>query len=321
MPLRILTGLFLLTTLTLAGCGTRSIVVPVRRPAAIDLHNCDRIAVARIPFAPQPDSLTLLLLRSLEASLAPALVESAPTRFVSSPHGAQHLLTPQGTIALGEAAALARAADATCILLCELLQTAYSEQVLEAEIKSSQHPGKTKFVRQGRATALCRIMLIDVAAGSIPFVENMTVETRLETHAVGKDPPPLARSRFADDITRQITGDLLAATQPVTDRELVTFLVDSDYPLIETAIVHAEEGRWQESTELLRRLIDEDTVGENTDILWYDLGLSLQYQQDFSGALNAFRQALALRQRSRYQHAIDNLLRAEQEFLDTLERQ
>lgn len=319
MPLRILTGCALLLALAAAGCGTRSIVVPVQRPAAIDLHTCDRVAVT-IPFAPQPDSLSVLLHRRLDALLAPALAETPGTVFVPAARGTRGMLTVRGTVALQEAAKVARAADAQCILLCEVTETSYREEILDASIRSMRDPEAVKRVRQGRATAACRIMLIDVAAGNIPFVENMAIEARRETHAVEKEPPALNAAEFADDLARQITEALRSAARPVEDRELVTFLVDGDYPLIETAIQHAEEGRWADASALLRRMIDEDAEGENTDILWYDLGLTLQYQQDFSAALEAFRRALALHQRSRYHHAVENLLRAEQEYLDTLEQ-
>ncbi len=319
MSLRILTGCLLPLLLAAAACGTRSIVVPVQRPAAIDLHTCDRIAVV-VPFAPQPDSLSVLFQRNLDRQLVPALAETPGTDFVRAPGGRGELLTARGTVALGEAAALARAADADCLLLCEVMETAYREQILDASIRSMRDPETVKRVRQGRANATCRIMLIDVSAGDIPFVENMSVEARHETRAVEKEPPELVTAEFAADLARQVTESLRDAARPVTDRELVTFLVDGDYPLIETAIQHAEEGRWPDASVLLRKLINEDSAGENTDILWYDLGLTLQYQQDFSGALEAFRRALDLHQRSRYHHAIENLLRAEQEYLDVIEQ-
>jgi hypothetical protein len=319
MSLRIPTGYILFLLLAAAGCGTRSIVVPVQRPAAIDLHTCDRIAVV-VPFAPQPDSLSVLFQRNLDRLLVPALAETPGTEFVRTPGATGGLLTARGTVALHEAAALARAANAECLLLCEVTETTYREQILDASIRSMRDPETVKRVRKGRANATCRIMLIDVAAGVIPFVENMPVEARHETHAVEKDPPALGTAMFAEDLARQVTASLRDAARPVTDRELVTFLVDGDYPLIETAIQHAEEGRWPDASTLLRRLINEDSTGEHTDILWYDLGLTLQYQQDFSGALEAFRRALELHQRSRYHHAIENLLRAEQDYLDVLER-
>ena len=320
MPRRILTVLpfvFLLLT----GCGTRSIVVPVRRPAAISFQGCSHIAIARLQAAPQPDSLTVLLNDAINRTLTPALTGSDASRFVPTHRPAHALITPHGTVALDKARQLARGADADCMLVCELLESSYSEQVLAAEIQSSKTPGRVKRVRQGRATAVCRVLLVDVRDGSIPFVEVLSTDARHEMHAVDDAPPPLSPAAFADDLAQQIVETLRTATTPIMDRELVTFLVDGDYPLIEDDILHAEEGRWDEATVLLRRLIDEHEGSEQEDILWYDLGLTLQYQQDFSSALAAFRRARSLHDRSRYLHAIDALLRAEQEYLDGLPQQ
>ncbi|MCB2203274.1 tetratricopeptide repeat protein [bacterium] len=310
----------LLLLLLLSACGTRSIVVPVQRPAAFDFHGCDRVAVAPIPYLPMPDSLTMLLHASLDRQLAPTLAESDSIRFVAAKHTAMSLLTRRGTVDLGVATSLARRERAQCLLICELLTTSFQEEILEAEIQSMADPGKVKRVRQGRANAHCRVMLVDVEARNIPFVENLSVEARRETHATEKDPPPIETKVIAEDLAQKVTETLRAATEPVTDRELVTFLVDGAYPAIEEAITLAEAGQWEKSEALLRGMLDEANVGENTDILWYNLGLTLQYQQNFSGAMKAFRQALSLRDRSRYHHAVDNLLRAEQEYLDTLKQ-
>jgi hypothetical protein len=321
MPLILRILLPLLLLLGAAGCGTRSIVVPVRRPAAIDLHACTRIAVPRVEQAPQPDSLTILLLREIDATLVPTLSDGTEAEFISTDSYSSTLITGHGTISLPAASAIARESGASCVLLCELMETSYGEEILDAEIQNRKKPGSIKHVRQGRAAAVCRILLIDVEQGSIPFVENLSVESRRETHAVDQAPPPLLRAQFAQDLATKIAGDLQRATRPIIDRELVTFLVDSDFPLIEDAIALAEEGRWSEAASLFQVLADEAKVGENADILWYDLGLALQYQQNFSAALAAFRHALTIRERSRYHHAIDALLRAEQQYIDALEQQ
>jgi lipoprotein NlpI len=60
---------------------------------------------------------------------------------------------------------------------------------------------------------------------------------------------------------------------------------------------------------------------EDADIVWYDLGLVLQYSENFKAALEAFDRAIALRDRSRYRHARTALLGIEDKYLERMKRQ
>jgi hypothetical protein len=70
----------------------------------------------------------------------------------------------------------------------------------------------------------------------------------------------------------------------------------------------------------LRRLAEAKGDEEDADIIWYDLGLALQYDEHFKDALAAFDRAIALRDKGRYRQARAELLRRESEYLDRVER-
>ncbi|MBN1449337.1 MAG: tetratricopeptide repeat protein [Bacteroidetes bacterium] len=323
MRLRIV--IFLLAAVCLllqtAGCGTRSIVVPVTHPASIDVHACGRVAVTRVQVEDGRDPLSPLIRNEAHAALLPMLQDGAVAEFVSVTDGPEPIVTPRGTLSLTAVADAAAAVDAACVLYCAVLESRYQEDVLQAEIRSSRNPGAEKRVRKGKASAAFRILVIDARYGEVTFADTLRLDVSHESHAVDEDPPQLDRAVFAHDLARRFASLVAEAVRPSEDHQVVTFLVDDAWPALEQAVLLAEQGRWQQAASIIRGLLDENDVTENRDILWYDLGLTLQYQQDFRAAKQAFDRALELHDRSRYHHAIDALLRMEDEYLERLRQQ
>lgn len=315
--LRILVTLVLL----MGGCGTRSIVVPVTRPALIDLHSYDRVVLPAVRIPDAADSLTTQFGQTLDDLLVRVLGAEEGTAFLKLPPASSlPLVTDHGTVSLTAATEMARLGQARSVLSCEVLAVSYVEQRLEAEIKSSRTPGSRRHVRQGKADASCRLLVVDVRRETITFADTLHVSSEHETRAINEDPPPLRRLDFIEDMAHRLAEDIAEAARPIRDREVVTFLIDDAFPEIDAAIVHAETGRWDSAASLLYDLTMRAKVMENADIVWYDLGLVLQYQKDFKGALDAFEQAIAIRDRSRYRRAVELLLHAEGQYLETIRR-
>ncbi|PLX26762.1 MAG: hypothetical protein C0600_10650 [Ignavibacteria bacterium] len=313
---------FLIPALLLAGgCGTRSIVVPVTRPAVIDLQSFERIVLPSVRIPSTADSLTIQFGQTFDDLLIRVLGTQEGTAFLKlPPESSFPLETDRGRVSLTAAAEMARLGQARCVLSCEVLNASYTEQRLEAEIKSSRTPGSLRRVRQGRASATCRLLVIDVQREVVAFADTLRVTSEHETHAINEEPAPLRRSDFIEDMAHRLAENIAEAARPIEDIEVVTFLVDDAYPEIDTAIVLAESGRWDAAASLLFGLTMQAKVVENADIVWYDLGLVLQYQKDFKGALDAFEQAIAINDRSRYRRAVELLLHAEGQYLEALQR-
>ncbi|MFA6232989.1 MAG: tetratricopeptide repeat protein [Bacteroidota bacterium] len=297
------------------GCGTRSILVPVTRPADITIHFAD---TALIPPTETADNNPLSrAIASRLDSLLPAMLFTGDQVILSGGEtgGTPLLFQTEGIISRRALRWWSSHHAAGVLLGCQIVRSRLTEEITNAAIQSTRDPGSSKVVRQGRAEAVCRVLLIDLHKENILFDDTLAVSATNETHAANAEPPLLETSVVVDNLAQQIVSIIVNASHPVRDREVVTFLIDGSYPEIETAIVYAEEGRWKLASKLLRRLVDESTGRDNADLLWYDLGLSLQYQQNFKAALEAFDRAIEIRDRSRYRHARATLLRVEEEYL------
>lgn len=315
----ILAAAAMLTVVT--GCGTRSILVPVTRHAEINLHAADTALI--LPSAALGGGeLSQLMAVHLDSLLRFMLSDGDQVIILAeAEYDAPRLFTTAGSVSRRSLRWWSARYASGLLLSCEITHSRFSEHVTGAEIHSTRAPGSVKNVRQGRAEATCRVVLVDARREQLLFDDTLHVSTSGETHATDVAPPALETNNFAAALARQVAERITDASHPIRDRDVITFLVDDDYPEIETAITYAEEGRWKMAAEVLRRLTGSLEGRENADIVWYDLGLVLQYSEDFKAALEAFDRAIALRDRSRYRYARAALLGSEDRYLERLKRQ
>lgn len=315
----LLAALALLTGMT--GCGTRSILVPVTRPADIDLRGADTILVLPT-LAADGRVFTRSVAAEIDSVLPRRMTEQGRLILSGKPEaGAPSMFTAAGSVSRRALRWWTQRHGGELLLHCAVADSRLHEETAAAEIQSTITPGSVKYVRQGRAEARCRIVLVDVRRELLLFDDTLHVFARDETHATDEDPPPLDPHAFAMTLAGDIAGRFAEAARPVRDRDVVTFLVDDDFPEIDAAITYAEEGRWNLAAEVLQRLAEKAGDAEDADIVWYDLGLVHQYDGNFKDGLAAFDRAIAIRDRSRYRHARAELLRIEAAFLDRLERE
>ncbi|MDX9757741.1 MAG: tetratricopeptide repeat protein [Bacteroidota bacterium] len=304
----------------LAGCGTRSILVPVTRHADINLAAADTVLVLpagtpdRHPFsiavASRIDSLLPVLLSSVSPVVIRAETRATPPR----------MFTADGDVSRRSLRWWSALYPGELMLVTDILHGRYHEMITAAAIRSTRTPGSVKNVRQGRADALCRVVLLDTRRERVLFDDTLHTTVSSETHAADSIPPPLDERDLANTAARELATHIHDASHPVSDHDVVTFLVDDDYPEIDIAIRYAEEGRWPLAADVLRTLTADTERTAHADIVWYDLGLVLRYMERFKDALDALDRAIAIRDRGRYRHARAAVLESEHAFLERLQR-
>jgi tetratricopeptide (TPR) repeat protein len=272
------------------------------------------------PTSTADDAPLSIAIASRLDSLLPTMLSTGDQviRIESAVEATPMLLNAEGSVSRSALRRWTTRRAAGVLLACRIVRSRLSEAITTAPIQSTRNPGASKVVRQSRAEAVCRVLLIDLRRETLLFEDTLAVSATSETHAADAEPPLIDEAAIVDDLARRITAVIVDESHPVRDQDVVTFLIDSDFPEIGTAIVHAEEGRWSLASLLLRRLVDESEGEDNADLLWYDLGLTLQYQQNFKGALEAFDRAIMIRDRSRYRHARASLLLVEEEYLENI---
>ncbi len=315
----------LLLIICIAGCGTRSIIVPVTRPALLDLHRCPRVLIATCDVAAAHVSAVHDLSRftaegiavDVDAALTAALATTGQTEWITGPAiSGKDLFRTSGKVSGETVERLRREYGASCILAVKLREARYDESMLSATIQSTVTPGSEKRVRQARASLVLEVLLIDATEGRVEFADSIRSDLSRETHASDKEPPEIDLSDMQWQLVNQAAMRIAEATQPLPDREVVTFLLDKDAPAIEHAIGLAELGRWPSAAALLDSLATLAGEKDGVDALWFDLGLARQYSGDFAGAMKAFETARRIHDSGRYRAAIEQLLRAEEEFLE-----
>lgn len=322
----------LLLAAALTGCGTRSIVVPVTRPALIDVHRCERVLILPCDiskfrntnsvrdglgsgarwFDPRDIAVTI------DQALPAALAATGQTEYLSDTSiSIAGLLGTPGKVSGELLRTLTQRYDASCILAVQLLEARYNESILTAPIQSAYASNNSeKRVRMARGSLVVGMLLIDAVEGRVDFADSIRCDVSRETHSTDRDPPDIDLEDTQWLLVQQAALRIAEATQPLRDREIVTFLVDDDYPEIPGAIEHAELGRWTDAAALLDSAVSRVGEREGSDKLWYNLGIVRQYAGNFFGAKEAFETARRISDSARYRAAIERLLRAEEEDLE-----
>jgi hypothetical protein len=309
----------MLFPLLLCACGTRSIVVPVTRPALIDLHRCNDILIASCDISlVQASGLSATrIARTFDDILPAALNENSPARWRTQPAlTGSGLFLSTRKLRADALSRLQRETDVSCVLALSVLQARYQESMLTAPIQSSRSTDSEMRVRKGRAALVIEVVLIDTRDASVTFADSLRVELDRETHAVDSTPAEIDLEELTQALVTECALLIAEATKVLPDREVVTFLLNPDHPEIETAIELAGAGRWMQAAGLLDSVAVSAEERAGSDRLWYNLGLLRQYAGDFAGALAAFENARRILDHARYRAAIHALLKAEGEYLE-----
>jgi tetratricopeptide (TPR) repeat protein len=326
-----LTVLLLIAT-ALTGCGTRSIVVPVTRPALMDVHRCERVLILPCDVSKLRKEHSVRddlgsdarwfasgsLAATIDQALPAALAATGQTEYISDTNiSVAGLLSTPGKVSGELLHALRERYDASCILAVRVLHAHYNESILTAPIQSAYASNNSeKRVRMARGSLVLGMLLIDAVEGRVAFADSIRSDISRETHSTDRDPPYIDLEDTQWLLVNQAVLRIAEATQPLRDREIVTFLVDDDFPEIPVAIEYAELGRWKEAEALLDSTATRIGERRGSDKLWYNLGLMRQYAGNFFAAKAAFETARRIADSGRYRAAIERLLRAEEEYLE-----
>jgi hypothetical protein len=314
-----LSPLLPLLALLLHSCATHTIVLPVTRPALIDVHDCDAVVLTPLDV---PDrhaavcsshDLPALFQHTLvnafandAAAMPPVLVsEDGPTLFAND-----------GTLSGSALARLRRDARASCAMALRVLHARWDEQVLSADVRDNAGVAAVRNVRMAKVELRLLLAMIDLRNASVRTVDTLRLTRSAETHSTDGAPAAIDTVALLRGMADSFAQDMLMHMRPRGDQEVVTFLADDTRPEIERSIALAMEGKWQDAIAVLAPVAEQAGNSENADVLWFDLALLQQYAGDYRAALTSLKRAQGIRDSGRYRAAIERLHAAEREALE-----
>ncbi|HOJ04694.1 MAG TPA: hypothetical protein PK916_11910 [Bacteroidota bacterium] len=308
-----------LLALLLQSCATHTIVLPVTRPALVDVHDCDALLLPPIDVParhaaifPSHD-LASLFQNTLAATFA-SDGASLPPVLVSE--NGSTLFADDGAISGSALALLRREAQASCAMALRVLHTRWDEQVLSADVRDNAGVVAVRHVRMAKVELRLLLAMLDLRNASLRTVDTLLLTHSAETHATDGPPAAIDTVSLLHGMAESFAQDMLLHLRPRSDQEVVTFLADDAQPEIERSIALAMEGKWKDAIAVLAPVAEQAGNSENADVLWFDLALLQQYAGDYRAALTSLQRAQRIRDSGRYRAAIERLHAAEREALE-----
>jgi tetratricopeptide (TPR) repeat protein len=301
-------------------CSSTSVYVPRLRPAIVNLAGLRNICIGHIQWGENCSGELAYpqLPNHIEAILTRAVQENAQGMVALQRNIYPALL--QNGISLD---ALPNRATASVIyqntgirgwVHGTLLMAQYDESVTTAYIFQSNYEKAEKRVRMGLFRLRLLLTVYDLEQAVVVWSDTLESSASAESHEANRDPPPLDLAALQTEACAGIQRSFVSLMTPRTDQVLVTFLRDASYPEIVQGVRFAAAGRWRNADSLFRSLLRYSQGKPGEDALWYNLGLTQQYRNNFRAAQESFEHAIRIRDQSRYRLALENMLDMEREY-------
>lgn len=309
---KVLLIVFIIFSLFLIGCAKKA-VVPITRPADINLVGIKRIAIGDIT-GNAGTALSDILTQKLFESGRYEVLDRQNINTVMR----EHNLNMSGAVD-----------EATAVQIGGLLGTSamifgssngqYSQNTEIGQPYSCGSKRESKVCRdykknaQGRITTTLKV--VDLKTGKIIAIKNFSEEGSDSAWEANEWPPDIDRDVLMGKILNATASKFMKMIAPYTDFVSVEFDDDSNMPEVNAGIESAQKGLWDSASIQFKNAVDRNP---NDAAAWYNLGLAYMYTYRFDDAIQAFNRSNSIKPSSKCSQEIANCnsLRAEKKKLD-----
>lgn len=308
---------FLLILPVLAGCATQGIHVKVMRPALVNLSQYEMIAVNQFEgdgYAELTEKFTLGLRNSINPLTGKAF-KVVDRNEVNSLLDA--LRGRRGKQWDGEAASLlSEWRSAEVFLEGEILSQVLAETVGEDRWVDLHGKRHTTYTRQCIADVSVLIELVHTDGDKV--FDRVTIEgsSTGTTSAVDHVPELIDEEFLLDQARDQVVRRYLRRIVPHEEYVQVRLYQDGSFPDLVVGNGYAQAGSWDRALQSYRRAL-EQMDGEYAAYRYkalFNIGVGLEYTDQFEQARRALRDAYALEQDRMILSEIQNVDQREREF-------
>jgi curli biogenesis system outer membrane secretion channel CsgG len=293
-------------------CGVSYVRVPVTRPAEVNMTKFKKVTIGE--FTGHKGGYEVF------SALTSALVASGKFEVLDRQNLDRILLENElaiSGITEGEGATrLQNLIGAAALVSGHVSSFDFTDKVERGEpYKDKDGKSHVSFTRSALATVNVTFRITDLTSGRIIFSRPLEQRKEMKTSAVDKDPDFIDKKKLLSIATGMVIDEFLSLIMPHTVFVSVELLDDSDLPDMEKGISFAKAGSWNMAIDVFHGLTSVSMDNEKLSKVYYNLGISYQYNYEFAEARQAFNKALSLHNDDRYVNAINNcrLMEYEQE--------
>ena len=283
-------------------CASPSALVPVIRPAEVNLRGINKIAVGEITGNGGQVIADLLTSRLFETNKFEVLERSQINRIMQ-----EHALNISGTIDERTAAEVGKLIGAATIILGNVSTYKYELKTTYQDWEDREKKTHRTYTKTGTANVTATFRVIGLHTGKIVAAKTISKETVRKTWADDKTPEDPDRENAMNEAVSAIVGAFIKMIAPYTDYVRVVFApTDKNIPELERGINFAKVGRWSDAIEEFKLAVQKNPTHDGA---WYNLGLAYEYSYMFKEAEEAFNEANKIKSCEKCLYEINNVKR------------
>lgn len=302
--------LLLVSVLALSSCAP-SLLVPVQRPAEINLRGINKIAMGEIQGNGGQEIADLLTSKLFESGKFEVLERANLEKMMK-----EHQISLGGAIDEQTAAKIGKLVGAATLVFGNVSMYKYDLKTTYSDWKDRQGGFHRTYTKTGTAKVTATLKVVGLETGKILAVKTITKEAAGKTTANDGQPEDPDRDAAMDAARNAVVATFIKMIAPYSEYVTVTFApTDKNLPELERGVNLAKAGRWSDAIEQFKAATQKNPTHAGA---WWDLGLAYEYTYDFDKAEAAFNEAYKIKPDQTYLDEINNVkrLKAERKKLE-----
>jgi len=300
----------ILLSFQIFGCGTTSLLVPVTRPAEINLAKFKKIAVGEITGQAANDVTDELTTALFESNRFEVLDRANLDKILR-----EHNLSASGLVDEKTAAEFGQLIGAAAMVFGRVADYKYDEKLEKGEPWTDKKGGRHQtFTRYGSSKVTVNFKITDLTTGKLLVSKSITHGGEAKTYADNQQPDAIDRDNLFAFARKAVIQDFMKKVAPYTEYVKMYLKSDSDIPELEKGISLAKAGQWDRAIENFKSATEKYPGNENLHKAYYDLGVAYMYNQMFKESIDALNKAYELKADEDYLTEIQNCKNMESEY-------
>ena len=306
------------------GCGTKSMLMTVTRPAEVNLKGYNKIAIGDIVDGTGEvnrhaqdvaDDLTAAL---FDSETFEVLDRQNLNRIMS-----EHKLGLSGIIDESSAAELGKIIGAAVLVFGRIQGDKYDETTSKADPwKDKNGNWHQTHYRTGTYDMSVNLKVIDIKTAKILAVRSLFSSKTSQNSADNKWPEEIDKDILYTKCLKSITSQFMKMVAPYDVQIKASFQTDTLLPEVDQALTQLKIGEWDEGIKLFEEATKKQNLEPKIQAkAFYDLGLAQMYGGDYDASIENFKEAMKLMPSKKiYQNAITTA-KSEKEKAEKLKEQ
>ncbi|MBP7382388.1 hypothetical protein KBA39_08340 [Myxococcota bacterium] len=319
--------------MTASACSTVGVIVPVTKPAEINLKGKNEIIVNDIVPA-NPANPHLVQGGQILADMVRERLAESNFTIIDRNHlgsvmmelqlGASDLASPEGQAKLG------KLMTGSVMVSGRMDNYEAGSDVTAEKRKCTRYEDGQEIVypcvvytRKAFSNVRASFNVIDIQSAQNLKTKVLTCKNTASTQATDAEPDDIDLDALREECALKVAADFAKVIAPWTQRVEAFFQKDGSLPTLEIGIKYAQAGDWNSAIANFQKAIDESASNPDIKVkaagkAYWNMGLALEFTGKFDEAAKHVKKAYELTNDGDYLSELDNIkrMKADQAKLD-----